>query len=34
MLNSFTVKPNELPEMYRVQIEDIIKDVVKNKTDQ
>ncbi len=34
MLNSYTFKPNELPEKYRIQIEDIIKDVVKNKTDQ
>jgi len=33
MLDSYTFKPSELPKIYRVQIRDIIKDVVDSKTD-
>lgn len=33
MLDSYTFKPSELPEIYRSQIDDIIKDVVESKTD-
>lgn len=34
MLTSHTFTPLELPEIYRVQIEQIIKEVVEDKTDQ
>ena len=33
MLDSYTFKPSELPKIYRVQIRDIIKDIVDSKTD-
>ena len=33
MLDSYTFKPSELPKIYRVQIKDIIKDIVNDKTD-
>ena len=34
MLESYIFKPSELPQQYRIQINDIIKDVVESKTDQ
>ena len=33
MLESYTFKPSELPQQYRIQIEDITKHVVKEKKD-
>ena len=33
MLNNYTFKPTELPKKYRIQIDNIIKDVVDSKTD-
>ena len=33
MLNSYIFKPKELPEIYRSQIDNIIRNVVENKTD-
>ena len=33
MLDSYTFKPSELPKIYRIQIRDIIKDIVDSKTD-
>ena len=33
MLDSYTFKPSELPEIYRIQINNIIKDVVDTKSD-
>lgn len=34
MLSSYIFKPNELPEKYRSQINNTIKDIINNKTDQ
>ena len=33
MLDSYTFKPSELPEIYRIQINNIIKDIVDTKSD-
>lgn len=33
MLESYIFKPSELPQQYRIQINDIIKDVITDKTD-